>query len=222
MEQFDCCGEENAGDTIAVEVNAFIPDDCIHGTEHQLNTTILLLRLEEDVAPQVIGYATLCFDTIRLTSGERDEYGSPEFPDVSAVRIVMIGIDWRHAREGHGSLLLDYVTGLARSVAGSVAVRFLVADVNLLRKNWYEKHMFVPNRSQQEERKGMSEGERFTLSMRLDLQTHEEALGNVSVVEPRQLSRGPLARIPDLMESLSEHIAHGAKEFRRRLQRFGL
>ena len=91
------------------------------------------------------------------------------FPNFGALRLVMIGVDSEFHRQGHGDTLLRWTVGKALSLAEQVAFRFIIADVNLVRKAWYDKRQFVVNRAAIY---NPDEPERSTISMRLDL--HEQ------------------------------------------------
>ena len=117
--------------------------------------------------PMLVGYATLTFDSVRLTNSEKRQMeeliGIAEF---GAVRIQMIGIDHRHQRTHCGQALLEAITGLARKLSHDVAVRFLLADANIRKIEFYEAAGFVPNKAQQE--RDRTDPKR-SVSMRLDL-----------------------------------------------------
>jgi len=166
MTDFDCLGSGHDGDPVAENVNGFIADMRFEpGLRHGISTTYLLV--EADAEPQLIGYATLTFDSVRLTKSEKkrmeDLAGIAQF---GAVRIQMIGIDHRHQGGGHGSTLLEAITGLARKLSNDVAVRFLLADANVRKVGWYEAAGFVPNKARKEIER--LDPER-SVSMRLDL-----------------------------------------------------
>lgn len=115
----------------------------------------------------MVGYATLTFDSVRLTNAEKREmedlFGIGEF---GALRIQMIGIDHRHQDRGYGTALLEVIAGLARRLSRDVAVRFLLADANVRKVKWYEAQGFVANRAERE--RNRTDPER-SVSMRLDL-----------------------------------------------------
>ena len=117
--------------------------------------------------PVLVGYATLTFDSVRLTNAEKRKMeeliGIAEF---GAVRIQMIGIDHRHQAKGYGAALLEAVTGVARKLSEVVAVRFLLADANIRKVSWYEARGFIPNRAKVERERPDPER---SVSMRLDL-----------------------------------------------------
>jgi GNAT superfamily N-acetyltransferase len=164
--EFDCLGKDHAGDPVAENVNGFLAGGRYEpGLRHGISATYLLL--DSEATPPLLGYATLTFDSVRLTNAERkrmeDLAGIAEF---GALRIQMIGVDHRHQNCGHGLLLLKGITGLARKLSADVAVRFLLADANIRKVDWYEAAGFVPNRADREQER--LDPER-SVSMRLDL-----------------------------------------------------
>jgi ribosomal protein S18 acetylase RimI-like enzyme len=163
---FDCLGERHHGDPVAKNVNGFLADRRYEpGLEHGISSTYLFIDPEVD--PPLVGYATLTFDSVRLTNAEKrqmeDLIGIAEF---GAVRIQMIGIDHHHQGTHCGVALLEAITGLARKLSQDVAVRFLLADANVRMVAWYEAAGFVANKSERE--RGRTDPER-SVSMRLDL-----------------------------------------------------
>lgn len=163
---FDCVGESNAGDPVAEDVRDFLRDgDYAQGIEQGYSGTYLLLD-PEDHPGEILGYTTVSIDSIRLTGGEKRNLGRPAFGDFGAVRIVMVGVDHRFAGRGHGETLVEAVADLAQQVGGFVPVRFVVADANVRKQDWYEDRGFVVNRAKQENPDDPSP---TTISMRLDL-----------------------------------------------------
>lgn len=151
---------------MAENVKGFLVDGrFLPGLEQGISSTYLLLDHQAD--PPLLGYATLTFDSVRLTNAEKsqmqDLLGIGEF---GALRIQMIGVDHRHQGKGCGTALLEAITGLARKLSNDVALRFLLADANVRKVRWYGARGFVGNRAQRE--RGRINPER-SLSMRLDL-----------------------------------------------------
>lgn len=163
---FDCLGESHEDDLVAKNVNGFLADGRYKpGLEHGISSTYLFFDSEMD--PALVGYATLTFDSVRLTNAEKKKMeeliGIAQF---GAVRIQMIGIDHRHQRTHCGRALLEAITGLARKLSEDVAVRFLLADANVRKIEFYEAAGFVLNQSKSELER--TDPER-SVSMRLDL-----------------------------------------------------
>lgn len=171
--EFDCLGEDQE-DLVAKNVNGFLCDGrCEHGLKHGISSTYLLLDPEK--TPALIGYATLTFDSVRLTNAEKKKMeeliGIAQF---GAIRIQMIGVDHRHQRTRCGSILLEAITGLARKLSQDIAVRFLLADANVNRIGFYEAAGFVRNQAKREAERTDTER---SVSMRLDLIDPPEAVG---------------------------------------------
>jgi ribosomal protein S18 acetylase RimI-like enzyme len=165
IKEFDCLGEIHAGDPVADNVNGFLADGrFIDGLRHEVSATYLWI--DPDEAPAIVGYSTLTFDSVRLTNAEKQRMAGIGFSDFGALRIQMIGVDYRHQGKGHGSEMLRSVTGLARKLSKDVAVRFLLADANVRKVGWYEKAGFVRNESKMYEKRPDPER---SVSMRLDL-----------------------------------------------------
>lgn len=136
------------------------------GIRSGISSTYLFVDPEE--SPELVGYATLTFDSIRLTNSEKKRFedlaGIRQF---GAMRIQMIGVDTRHHDRGYGKLLLESITGVARQLRGTVACRYILADANLRRVEWYEDRGFVPNQHKTEIDRLKERGR--SVSMRFDL-----------------------------------------------------
>lgn len=159
-------GDSPDPDPVAENVNGFLRGArYLPGIEHGISSTYLLLDVEKD--PRLLGYAVLTFDSVRLTNTERKQMeklvGVAQF---GTVRIQMIGVDHRHQRTHCGSDLLKSITGLARRLSQDVAVRFLLADANVKRIQFYEAAGFVRNQAKRETERLNPER---SVSMRLDL-----------------------------------------------------
>ncbi|HEX5526061.1 MAG TPA: GNAT family N-acetyltransferase [Solirubrobacterales bacterium] len=166
IRDFDCLGIEHADDLVAQNVSEFLVEGrFVPGLEQGISSTYLLL--DQGVDPPLVGYATLTFDSVRLTNAEKREmeelFGIGEF---GALRIQMIGVDRRHQGKGYGTALLEGIAGLARRLSREVALRFLLADANVRKVKWYEAQGFVVNRAERERRRTNPER---SVSMRLDL-----------------------------------------------------
>jgi GNAT superfamily N-acetyltransferase len=165
--EFDCVGDAHTDDPVAANVNGFLADArYIAGIEHGISSTYLFIDPEAE--PVLVGYATLTFDSVRLTNTEKQRMeelvGIAEF---GALRIQMIGVDHRHQGSRCGVALVEAITGLARRIRkDAVAVRFLLADANVRKVDWYEARGFVANRAERE--RDRTDPER-SVSMRLDL-----------------------------------------------------
>ena len=165
ISEFNCLGEGHSEDPVAENVNGFLADGrFVDGLRHEVSATYLWVDYES--TPQIIGYSTLTFDSVRLTNTEKKRMEGIGFSDFGALRIQMIGVDHRHQGNGHGSELLRSVTGLARKLSVDVAVRFLLADANVRKVGWYENAGFVRNQSPVYAKRPDPER---SVSMRLDL-----------------------------------------------------
>lgn len=152
---------------MAANVNGFLAEArYVAGIEHGISSTYLFI--DPEMTPVLVGYATLTFDSVRLTNNEKrrmeELVGIAEF---GALRIQMIGVDRRHQGTHCGVALIEAITGLARRIRkDAVAVRFLLADANVRKLEWYEARGFVANRAERE--RDRTDPER-SVSMRLDL-----------------------------------------------------
>jgi GNAT superfamily N-acetyltransferase len=163
---FDCVPKDGEADKVAETVCEFFRTHKFEaGIRGGFSSTYLLV--DPDRNPALVGYATLTYDSIRLTNTEKrqmeDLAGIRQF---GALRIQMIGVDHRHHRSGCGAELLRSITGLARRLSDEVAVRFILADANVRKVTWYEDAGFVPNRSDSETKRVDPDR---SVSMRLDL-----------------------------------------------------
>jgi ribosomal protein S18 acetylase RimI-like enzyme len=163
IDEFSC---EDTGDPVAQNVHEFLAKRRFEpGIRHGISSTYLLT--DSDCEPPLLGYVTLTVDAVRLTKSEKqrmdDLTGIPEF---GALRIQMIGVDHRHQGTHCGVDLLEATTGIAQGLSALLAVRYVLADANIKKVEWYEKAGFVRNRAKKY--KERPDPER-SVSMRLDL-----------------------------------------------------
>jgi ribosomal protein S18 acetylase RimI-like enzyme len=178
--EFNCLGEAPEDDPVAENVNGFLADGrYLPGLEHGISSTYLLLDPEKE--PVLIGYATLTFDSVRLTKTEKKMEELIGVAQFGAIRIQMIGVDHRHQRARCGSELLEAITGLARKLSQDIAVRFLLADANVKRIGFYEAAGFVRNEAKREAERTNPER---SVSMRLDLLDELQGSGSAEPVAP--------------------------------------
>lgn len=170
--RFDCVGEANADDPVAQEVLDFLRDgDYAGGIEYGYSTTYLLLDPDEH-PNEILGYLTLSIDSIRLTASEKRALDKPNFGDFGAARIVMVGVDHRHTANGYGEYLVLAAIDFTHKISELVALRFVVADANIRKQEWYERRGFVVNRSKDENDPNDPSPE--TISMRFDVRAAPE------------------------------------------------
>jgi GNAT superfamily N-acetyltransferase len=164
LTQFDCCRDiSEAADPIAHEINAFVrTDEWRQGTEQGFNTTYLFT--DDDLSKdRILGVVSLGMDVVRLSEGERKRLGRTNFPVFGAVRLHMLGVDSEFQGRGIGDALLKWTVGKARALSEEVAFRFVLGDVNVARREWYEQRQFTPNNA------ATYKERQHTISMRLDL-----------------------------------------------------
>lgn len=164
---FNCVADGDEDDPVARTIcEFFVSRKFEPGIRSRISSTYLFVDPEQD--PELVGYATLTFDSVRLTNTERRRMenlaGIRQF---GALRIQMIGIDHRVQRNGNGKALLEAITGVARQTASAVAFRYLLADANLRKVGWYEDAGFVRNQHTTEVARLEERGR--SVSMRLDL-----------------------------------------------------
>jgi len=167
ISEFNCVPEDRQDDPVAETVCDFLRRRKFEpGIRSGISSTYLFI--DPETAPPLVGYATLTFDSIRLTNSEKKKFedlaGIRQF---GALRIQMIGVDRRHHGTGYGKLLLESITGLARQLRSTVACRYILADANLRRVEWYEGRGFVPNQHETETERLRKRGR--SVSMRFDL-----------------------------------------------------
>ena len=166
ISDFSCIAEGDEEDLVAQNVNGFLVDKRFEpGLRHGISATYLLIDI--DKKPPVLGYATLTFDSVRLTNSEKKRMenlvGISEF---GAVRIHMIGVDHRHQRTHCRAELLEGITGLTRKLSDEVAVRSCSPMRMSARSAGTSGPRFVRNQAKRETER--LDPER-SISMRLDL-----------------------------------------------------
>lgn len=139
---------------------------------------------------ELVAYVSVLCDAIRLTQKERPT----NHPDAPALKIGLMGVrsDYRKREyEGRtiGCWILDWVVGLARSLAKQVGLRYVTLD-SLAREKlvaWYSDYGFKKNMAEERARKILRQAGKADLkdkkleeielpqvSMRFDIRLKEE------------------------------------------------
>jgi hypothetical protein len=85
VRDFNCLGENHSDDPVAQNVNGFLAEGrFVDGLRYGVSATYLWI--DDEASPQIIGYATLTFDSVRLTNAEKQRMKDIGFSDFGALR----------------------------------------------------------------------------------------------------------------------------------------
>lgn len=117
-------------------------------------------------------YTTVCADSIPLSRRERDP--SIRYREVSAIKLVQLGVRRVIQGGGIGRLAVADVLGLARDISLRVGCRYVTLDAQPDVVGWYESQGFRRNLYRQEQRIQDAVAHRrdpdtIAVSMRFDL-----------------------------------------------------
>ena len=112
-------------------------------------TRTFLVRVGTDL----IGYFSVLSDAIQLATKERPP--GTNYSSAPALKLGRMGVDVRYRGKDVGIWILDYVVGLARSLAKDIGVRYVTLDAlpedRLV--NWYTEYGFVQNHGEERRRR---------------------------------------------------------------------
>ncbi len=144
-------------------IDVFFKKEALKEQEQSLNTTHLFF-----LGGKLIGFISLCADSIRLDLNEKEEENLP-FVSVPALKIARLAIDKNFQFGGLGKLLIQFSVKKALEVREIIGVRFLTVDCYEHRLSYYKKFGFIQNGIQREGRQPDQ-----PLSLRLNIDTYLE------------------------------------------------
>lgn len=125
------------------EMEDFLKNEAFTEQEKSLNTTHLLI----DDSDNIIGYLSLCSDSIKLEPDERDEM-QLTYTTIPAVKIARLAIDNRYKGHGYGKLLINYAVSCCLDMRKYAGITFITLDCYEHRKSYYEHIGFIENQVQ--------------------------------------------------------------------------
>jgi hypothetical protein len=147
--------------------NAFFHEHAWSDQQTSLSTTYLVWQ-----NGIVAGFATVCMNSVVLDPRERDP--TVRFREVSALKLLQLGIDRSFQGGGLGRYAVRWTLGLGQIVGERVACRYVILDAQPDLVPWYERQGFVRNKLAQKRliadalQHGRDPG-RIAVSMRFDL-----------------------------------------------------
>ncbi|HSU15997.1 GNAT family N-acetyltransferase [Longimicrobium sp.] len=151
--------------------NAFFHGYSWSDQQASLSTTYLIWR-----SGILAGFVTVSMSVVALDPRERDPV--IRFRDVSALKLLQLGVDRAFQGSGLGRYAVRWALGLGQIVGEKVACRYVTLDAQPDLVLWYERQGFVPNKLAQKRRiaDALQHGrdpERIAVSMRFDLRDIE-------------------------------------------------
>lgn len=134
LSKFDC------GDA---DLNEFIQKDALVHQKNALARTSLFIW-----KGQIIGFCSLCCDSIRLKESEKAEEsiaGEIRHPEYPAVKLARFARDKQFAGRRIGNMILRYAIATALQVNEKCACLFMTVDAYHHKVGWYEARGFVRN-----------------------------------------------------------------------------
>lgn len=124
----------------SLNVNLFLTTEALQEQNEGLNTTHLLFYKEI-----LIGFISLCTDSIRLELDEREAAGVP-YANIPALKIARLAIDKHYQGKGLGKFMIEFAVSKAVSIREAAGVKFITVDCYEHRLSYYEKHDFIQNK----------------------------------------------------------------------------
>lgn len=112
-------------------INNFLKSEALEEQKQALNTTFLLF-MEEDL----IGFISLCNDSIRLALEEKEEDKVP-YTNIPALKIARLAIDKNHQYNGWGDFMINFAVSIAIKIREVSGIKFLTVDCYEHRLSYY-------------------------------------------------------------------------------------
>lgn len=152
------------------EYNEFIISYANDYSTHSISQTQLLLNKKNS---DIIGYITLCTDSIKLKQDEKEKHEMEKIPfnSLPALKIGKLAVDKRYLRRGYASFLILLARGIALDLnERGIACRFITVDADIdydpSTVDLYLKNGFTYNETERKKTR--------MKSMRLDILNHED------------------------------------------------
>lgn len=123
------------------EMEVFLKEEALSEQEKGLNTTHLFIDAD---AEKIVGYVSLCNDSIRLEFEERDELGL-SYTTVPAAKIARLAVSNEYQRQGIGKSLIMFSAYMGQKIREISGLTFLTLDCYEHRVSFYESVGFVRN-----------------------------------------------------------------------------
>ena len=123
------------------EMDCFLKNEALEEQEKGLNTTHLFIDKNKN---KLIGYLSLCADSVRLDFTEKDELGF-SYLTIPAIKIARLAVSNKYKHQGFGKLLIDYSANISAELLGKIGTAFITLDCYEHRVSYYEKYGFVKN-----------------------------------------------------------------------------
>ena len=172
-----CCGDTTDEDD--QELTNFLKENALKEQLEQANVSHV--AIEKDTK-KVIGYVTTLTDKLRVSTKEKgDMHLTSKYYDFPSIKVGRLAVDKNHENKKVGTILLQFVRGLALESSENVGCRFLIVDSYPKSVDFYLKNDFIKNLIQDQRKtkivKENSEDEpiidpkysRDTISLRYDL-----------------------------------------------------
>lgn len=174
LANFDCLNEEEVFEGFrskqikkfkgySKKINEFLKSEALLEQNQGLNTTHLVFYEES-----LMGFVSLCSDSIRLEQGEMQKDNVP-YGNIPAIKIARLAIDKNFQRNGLGSFLINFAVSIVSQIRLQMGAKFITVDCYAHRISYYEKFGFVINNIQNPNRQPDN-----PLSLRLNVDEYLE------------------------------------------------
>ena len=129
------------------EIKKFLVEDALNQSREGVNRTFLWMSRETH---QLLGYITICVDSIHLDKFQRDEEAKRGLPykALPALKIARMGVQREFCRKGIGTKMISFAVKKALDINRIAACRFITLDAksdvpeNLKPIRFYKKNDF--------------------------------------------------------------------------------
>jgi len=113
-------------------INHFLKSEALEEQEQGLNTTFLLMKQDS-----LIGFISLCNDSIRLAFEEKQEDSVP-YANIPSLKIARLAIDKEYQGNSFGKLLIEFAISIAIKIREYSGIKFITVDCYEHRLSYYK------------------------------------------------------------------------------------
>ncbi|MBS3051119.1 MAG: GNAT family N-acetyltransferase [Candidatus Aenigmarchaeota archaeon] len=130
ISKFDCVTKDDEDR----DLNDFLKDDALKYQDLGFAVTYVCIYEE-----QMIGYITMCNDSVRLTTGEKKQhFDGIEIPEVPAIKIARLAVHKDFQRRGIGRYLILRALMMARDAKANIGVRVMTVEAKQHSVGYYK------------------------------------------------------------------------------------
>lgn len=132
---------------LTLEIDDFLKTEALNEQEKSMSVTWLMINVENN---DLIGYVSLCDDSLSLTNEECREYECTH-EIVPCMKIARLAVSNTYQGNNFGKILILLAVNIANDIRMYTGLKFITLDCYKHRLSFYEKYGFQVNTNQKHE-----------------------------------------------------------------------